>query len=139
MTTRAALMAMSMMSMAMIGACASSDDLEGSTADEIFLGDPANDAVFAVDVSHWEGPISQYEMDCFWSQGVRHVVSGTQLTEITRQQLQMAVDRGMSVDAYVYLYWDRDPAAQVADAFAAVDGFPIGRMWLDVEEAAGGL
>ena len=102
-----------------------------------FYGDPANNAVFGLDISHWEGPIAQREMDCFWESGVRHVVSGTQVEEITRQQLGMAVARGMTVDAYVYLVWDQDMVAQVQEAFQRVSGFPIGRMWLDVEEEDG--
>ncbi|MEW5851779.1 MAG: GH25 family lysozyme [Myxococcota bacterium] len=104
-----------------------------------FYGDPAANAVFSIDISHWEGPMAQVEMDCFWSSGVRHVVSGTQVEEITRQQLDMAISRGMTVDAYVYLYWDRPMAAQVREAFRRVQGFPIGRMWLDVEENPGDL
>jgi hypothetical protein len=124
-----------LLALALVAAgCAEADDEgEGSLDGELVLGDPANDAVFAVDISHWEGPMSQHEMDCFWTQGVRHVVSGTQVAEITRQQLAMADARGMTIDAYVYLYWHRDPAVQVAEAFATADGFPIGRMWLDVE------
>jgi len=100
-------------------------------------GDPANGAVFATDVSFWETPISQAEMDCFWESGVRHVVVGTQQEDITRQQLAMAVSRGMTVDAYVYLYWDTNMTAQVKKAFQRVSGFPIGRMWLDIEEDPG--
>lgn len=97
-------------------------------------GDPANGAVYAIDISMWEGPMSQYEMDCFYSAGVRHVVAGTQVAEVTRQQLSVARDRGMSIDAYVYLYWARDLREQVREAFARVQGFDIGRMWLDVED-----
>ena len=104
-----------------------------------FYGDPQNGAVFGLDLSVWEGPIAQAEMDCFWASGVRHIVAGTQNEEVTRQQLAMAVSRGMSVDAYVYLYWNRDMKAQVDDAFQRAKGFPIGRMWLDVEEAPGSL
>lgn len=104
-----------------------------------FAGDPANQAPFAVDVSMWEGTLAQSEMDCFWTSGVRHVVVGTQVEQIAREQLAMAVARGMTVDAYVYLYWDRDVGAQVEEAFKRVSGFPIGRMWLDVEQAPGGL
>ncbi|MBK8995754.1 MAG: hypothetical protein IPM35_08405 [Myxococcales bacterium] len=104
-----------------------------------YYGDPAHDAVFGVDISHWEGPMAQAEMDCFWDSGVRHVVSGTQVEEVTRQQLAMAVSRGMTVDAYVYLYWTDDIAGQVKEAFERTAGFPIGRMWLDVEQDPGGL
>lgn len=109
------------------------------TASPPFDGDPANHAIYAVDISFWEMATSQAEMDCFWDSGVRHVVVGTQVRDITRQQLAMAVRRGMSVDAYVYLYWDGNPAAQVQEAFDRVSGFPIQRMWLDLEQSAGGL
>jgi hypothetical protein len=120
------------------------EDLEDEAESPIsssppFYGDPENDAVFAVDVSHWEGPLSQREMDCFWASGVRHVVAGTQVEEVTRQQLAMAVARGMTVDAYVYLYLGGDVAAQVDLAFDRASGFPIQRMWLDVEEAPRGV
>ena len=120
------------------------DDLVGVEDNPIapsppFAGDPASGAVFGIDISHWEGPMSQREMDCFWDSGVRHVVSGTQVEEVTRQQLEMAVSRGMTVDAYVYLYWNLDLAAQVKEAFRRSQGFPIQRMWLDVEEDPGKL
>ena len=108
---------------------------EGVSEAELgFAGDPANGALYAVDVSMWEGPIAQHSMDCLWDSNVRHVVAGTQVEEVTRQQLSMAVARGMTVDAYVYLYWDEAMAAQVQRAFSRVTGFPIGRLWLDVEE-----
>ncbi len=104
-----------------------------------FLGDPAKGAVFGVDVSHWEGPLAQRELDCFWDSGVRHLIAGTQVEEVTRQQLAMAASRGLTVDAYVYLYWDRDIRAQVKEAFRRTSGTPIARMWLDVEENPRGL
>jgi GH25 family lysozyme M1 (1,4-beta-N-acetylmuramidase) len=115
------------------------DSWDELTAAPRFDGDPANHAVFAVDISHWELASSEAEMDCFWDSGVRHVISGTQNEDITRQQLAVAVRRGMSVDAYVYLYWNGNTAAQVTEAFRRVRGFPIQRMWLDIEERPHGL
>ena len=44
-----------------------------------FGGDLANHALFASDVSFWETPLAQSEMDCFWDSGVRHVIVGTQV------------------------------------------------------------
>lgn len=99
-----------------------------------FNGDPANGAVFGVDVAMYQGPLAQAELDCFWDSGVRHVIVGTQVEETARQQLAIAVSRGMTVDAYVYLNWYADMGAQVAEAMRRVKGFPIGRMWLDVED-----
>ena len=108
----------------------SSEELQAAP---LFGGDVANHALFAADVSVWETPLAQSEMDCFWDSGVRHVVVGTQDAAVAREQLAMAVSRGMTVDAYVYLYWDQDITAQVNAAFAMVQGFPVGRMWLDIE------
>ncbi|MBI1948795.1 MAG: hypothetical protein HYS27_24120 [Deltaproteobacteria bacterium] len=99
-----------------------------------FLGDPEAGAVFALDISFWEGPVSEEEIECFWDSGVRHIVTGTQVLEITRQQLDVAIARGMTVDAYEYLYWDQDMAQQVDEAMAIVEDRPVGRLWLDVEE-----
>jgi GH25 family lysozyme M1 (1,4-beta-N-acetylmuramidase) len=99
-----------------------------------FAGDPANGAVFGVDVAMYQGPLAQAELDCFWDSGVRHLIVGTQVEEVAREQLAMAVSRGMTVDAYVYLNWYDDMRAQVAEAMRRVQGFPIGRMWLDVED-----
>jgi hypothetical protein len=82
--------------------------------------------------------MSQWEMDCFWRSGVRHIISGTQVEEVTRQQLRMAVSRGMTVDAYVYLFWNEDMTAQVERALARIRGLPVGRLWLDVENDPGG-
>jgi hypothetical protein len=104
-----------------------------------FAGDTQNGAEFAVDVSFWETPLAQSQVDCFWDSGVRHVIVGTQQADVAQQQLAMAVARGMTVDAYVYLYWDQDLAAQVDAAFAMTAGSPIGRMWLDIEQAPGSL
>ncbi len=119
-------------------ACSAGDD--GSQAAALtpaayFGGDTANHALFAVDVSVWEEPLAQSQMDCLWDSGVRHVVVGTQDAIVAHQQLEMAVSRGMTVDAYVYLYWDKDIATQVNDAFAMTKGYPIGSMWLDIEQA----
>jgi Glycosyl hydrolases family 25 len=107
--------------------------------DPHFAGDPSVGATYALDISFWEGPVSEHEVECFWDSGVRHIVAGTQVEEITRQQLAMATSRGMTVDAYEYLYWDRDMATQVDEAMAITAGFPIERMWLDVEEDPGDL
>ena len=118
------------------------DDETGESALQApppFSGDPANGAVFAQDVSFWETPLAQSQMDCFWDAGVRHVIVGTQDAIIAKQQLAMAVSRGMTVDAYVYLYWDAGIQTQVDRAFAMIQGFPVGRMWLDIEHDPRGL
>ena len=101
----------------------------------LLAGSPAfaDDPVLAVDVSHWSGNITPDDVACWRANGVEHVIPGTQVESITRQQLQTAVDGGLSVDAYVVLYWDGDIENQVRAALSTVSGLPIGRLWLDVE------
>ncbi len=95
-------------------------------------------AVHGVDISHWSGEITDAEVACWYETGVRHVVAGTQMERITRQQLELAIAGGMSIDLYVYLYWE-DPVRQVERALRIARDYPIGRLWLDVEEDPAGL
>ena len=117
------------------------EEIEGAALvpSPTFLGDPAAGAVFALDISFWEGPVSEEELECFWDSGVRHIIAGTQVMELTRQQLDVITARGMTVDAYEYLYWDQDMATQIDEAMEIVEDRPIGRLWLDVEEDPGDL
>ncbi len=96
------------------------------------------EGVYGIDISVWSGTVTDTEMDCFWDEGVRHVIVGMQDYRIARQQLDMALSRGMTVDAYVYLMWDGDVTRQVRDAVALLAEYPVGMIWLDVEEAPAG-
>lgn len=110
--------------------------LEGVDEDENAIASEK----FAVDISLWSGEVTDSEMRCWWDGGVRHVIVGTQNPRISRQQLDMALDGGMTVDLYVYLYWNIDMKKQVADALALAAEYPeVGRLWLDVEENPGGI
>ena len=97
----------------------------------------ADEPVFAVDVSSWSGYLSASEVDCWRESGVEHVISGTQIADITQQQLGMAVFAGMSVDAYAVLYWDFGITNQVKTALSMIQDFPVQRLWLDVEVPPG--
>ena len=94
--------------------------------------------VYALDVSHWTDVISEAEVRCWWDQEVRHVIVGTQNLRVSRQQLEMAHDGGMTLDLYVYLLWDYDISAQVTEAVELAAEYPVGRIWLDAEEEPGG-
>jgi hypothetical protein len=111
------------------------------TPPPFFAGDVANDAPFGLDICMWTRAVNDTEMACFWDAGVRSIVVGTQVPEVFRQHVEMSVRGGMVVDAYVYLYWSRSVTAQVEASIAlmqeqAAAGFPVNRLWLDVEEAA---
>ncbi len=45
----------------------------------------------------------------------------------------------MSLEAYVWLDWQGDICAQVQRAKETIGDRPVGRLWLDVEQEAGGL
>ncbi|MEE9598006.1 MAG: GH25 family lysozyme [Acidiferrobacterales bacterium] len=109
------------------------------TSANVASADPNSSAnpVFAIDISFWSGNISATEVSCWRGRGVQHVVTGAQVRDITRQQLQMAIDGGMTVDAYVLLYWDFDITQQVQTAFSIIEGFPVRRLWLDAEQPRG--
>jgi GH25 family lysozyme M1 (1,4-beta-N-acetylmuramidase) len=93
----------------------------------------------AVDVSNYTGAITTEQARCLRASGVSHLIAGTQAPGVTRAQLQAALHAGMSTDAYVYLYWRRDVPTQVGNALAALEGLPIGRLWLDCEDDPAGL
>lgn len=95
-------------------------------------------SVFAVDISLWSGEITDAEVRCWYEQGVRHVIVGTQNPRISRQQLDMAIAGGMTVDLYEYLYWNVSMTKQVEEALVLADEYPeVGRLWLDAEENPG--
>jgi len=92
----------------------------------------------ALDVSNYSGVFAAEAVACWRSLGYSHVICGTQQAETTRAQLATTLAGGMSADAYVFLYWHLPPAAQVQAALAAIAGFPVGRLWLDCEDAVEG-
>ncbi len=93
----------------------------------------------AVDVSNYSGVISPEQAACLKARGVEHLIAGTQVPSVTRAQIEAARTAGMSVDAYVYLYWRRDVRVEVGRALETVSGLPAGRLWLDCEDDTGGL
>ena len=90
--------------------------------------------VHGVDISHWTGNISDRVAQNWKNLGVKHVICGTQREAITRQQLGVAVRNGFTVDAYVYLYFRGNMTYQVKEALRRIRGFPVTRLWLDIED-----
>lgn len=97
--------------------------------------------VKGLDISVYSGNISPQEVSTWMSLGYSHVVVGSQNTSVARQQLATAVAGGMTVDVYVYLYFSSSMSAQVDKAVTIANGYPVGRIWLDIEDgpSASGL
>lgn len=90
--------------------------------------------VKGLDISKWTGTITAAQVASWKSSGYTHLVVGTQTASIAQQQLGMAVAGGMTVDVYVYLYFANSMSAQVGNALAIANGYPVGRIWLDCED-----
>lgn len=93
--------------------------------------------VFSIDISKWAAEITDADVACWYEAGVRHIVVGTQTPRITVQQIEKALEGGMSVDAYAYLYWSEDWSDEVRHDLELLEDYPIGRFWLDVEDHPG--
>jgi hypothetical protein len=95
----------------------------------------------AVDMSNWTDPLTPVGVSALKDAGVGHVIvqavdppapfPPTQ----TRDQVQACVAAGFSVDAYVWLWFDLDPG-DISRKLALLDGLPIRKLWLDVEDTA---
>ena len=94
-----------------------------------------DDLEFGVDISNWSGYITAAQAECWKREGIRFVVCGTQVFDTCRQQLAVATEAGLKVEAYVYLYLDGDPEYQVRAARRTISGFPVDRLWLDFEDS----
>jgi hypothetical protein len=90
----------------------------------------------ALDVSNYSGEITDAHVACWRALGYEHLVCGTQRPDLTRRQLAVAVRGGLTVEAYVYLYWG-DVVARVRRAVETVADLPVERLWLDCEDAPG--
>jgi Glycosyl hydrolases family 25 len=55
---------------------------------------------------------------------------------VTRQQLQACQDAGVTTDAYFYLWTNSDVRADMRRKLLLLEGFRIGRLWLDAEDTA---
>lgn len=85
-------------------------------------------------MSNYGGELTAAEAACFKEAGYGLVIIGTQRREAARQQLRAAVEAGLSVEAYVYLWWGGDVREKVQAALDLCSGFPIRRLWLDCED-----
>jgi len=89
---------------------------------------------FAVDVSNWQGALSEETIACFIRNNVLRLICGTQNRAICQQQLGAGYQASIELQAYVYLYDNAPFDQQVREALNRAD-YPITRLWLDCEFA----
>lgn len=102
----------------------------------------------AFDLANWTTVPTQAQMQALWDASYRRAIvgcsygtdksgSGLPFGELTRRQLAAVVAFGFELQAYAFVEW-ANPIPALAAAYKAITGFPVTRMWLDIEEAATG-
>jgi hypothetical protein len=97
--------------------------------------------MLAVDMSNYTSPLTPAALDGLKSAGVGHIIiqaidpPPAYPVGRTRQQIQACLDAGLTVDAYIWLWFDRD-IGDIQHKLSLLDGLPIRQLWLDVEDTA---
>lgn len=99
--------------------------------------------MLALDVSNYTGDLSGEIVSRWREAGVGLVV--VQAVDppapyppgVTRQQLAACAQAGIPTDAYIYLWWS-EPLDRVQERLRLLDGYDIGRVWLDIEDVQTG-
>jgi hypothetical protein len=97
--------------------------------------------VLAVDISNYTDPLTPAAVEGLKSAGVSHVI--VQAIDPppgyppgrTREQVQLCQAAGLTVDAYVWLWFDLD-TQDIKRKLKLLDGLSIRQVWLDVEDTA---
>jgi hypothetical protein len=95
----------------------------------------------AVDISNYTSSLTATALEGLKREGVSHVI--VQAVDPpapfppgqTREQIQACLDAGLTVDAYVWLWFDLDPS-DIQHKLHLLDGLKIRQLWLDVEDTA---
>jgi GH25 family lysozyme M1 (1,4-beta-N-acetylmuramidase) len=97
--------------------------------------------MLAVDMSNFTDPLSPTAIRGLKDAGVGHVIvqaidpPPAYPAGRTRAQIQACLDAGLSVDAYVWLWFDLD-ANDIQRKLHLLDGLNVRQLWLDVEDTA---
>jgi len=97
--------------------------------------------MLAVDMSNFTDPVSSADIEGLKAAGVGHVI--VQAVDPppnypagrTRAQIQACLDGGLTVDAYVWLWFDLD-ANDIQRKLHLIAGLNVRQIWLDVEDTA---
>jgi hypothetical protein len=94
-----------------------------------------------VDMSRWGGELTAEEAAAMKAEGIATVIvasgpGGYGL--MARQQAETAAAAGLRLEAYTFLEFESDPQWWVREALTRLDGLPVARWWLDVEDTGHG-
>lgn len=109
-----------------------------------FTGGRVSVGLLGVDISNYSGPANAGSLAAWKAGGVGTVAVQAVSPAYpyppgqTRQQCQAVLDAGLQLDAYVYLFFS-ESMQELMYRLGLLDGFPIRRLWLDVEDTTGGF
>jgi len=94
-----------------------------------------------VDMSRWGGDLTADEAAAMKSEGITTIIvasgpGGYGL--MARQQAEAALAAGLRLEAYTFLEFESDPERWIREALARLEGLPVARWWLDVEDTEHG-
>lgn len=95
-----------------------------------------------VDMSRWGGELTADEAAAMKAAGIATVIiasgpGGYGL--MAGQQAGTTLAAGLRLEAYTYLEFESEPEWWVREALARLDGLPVARWWLDVEDTEQGV
>lgn len=117
---------------------------EGEFAPDVFVRGFSMPTL-GIDISNYSSALNQSALAAWKRDGVGLVI--TQAVDPppgypagkTRAQCQAVIDaEGIALDAYLYL-WYAQSASDWKRQLALLDGFPIRRLWIDVEDTSAGF
>jgi hypothetical protein len=97
--------------------------------------------MLAVDISNYTTPLTANAVEGLKSAGVTHVIVQSidpppgYPAGRTRQQIELCQAAGLSVDVYVWLWFDLD-IRDIHRKLKLIEGLQIRQLWLDVEDTA---
>lgn len=97
--------------------------------------------MLAVDISNYTSPLTPENLQALKDAGVELVIAQAVDPPAgfpagrTRQQVQACIDAGLTVDVYIWLWFDLD-TSDIEHKLSLLDGLPIRQLWLDVEDTA---
>jgi len=97
--------------------------------------------MLGIDVSNWQGEITPETAGCWKELGYEHVIVRASLEtqgkkDLAQRQMDAVLAAGSGLSAYLWCYWDWDPAQSVDDALALIGDRKYHTLWLDAEEEA---
>jgi hypothetical protein len=97
-------------------------------------------ALNCVDMSRWGGELTAEEAACLEAAGIATVIvaSGPGGYGLMARQQAEALAAGLRLEAYTFLEFESDPEWWIREALARLDGLPVARWWLDVEDTGHG-